>query len=69
MKDADKPAPVSFKKLKSTKSDISGVGKVGDCAHLLDTSHAVCSSFDVAACSCAAFANLACKVYQHAAHS
>ena len=37
MKDADKPAPVSFKKLKSTKGDISGVGKVGDCACLLDT--------------------------------
>ncbi len=44
MKDADKPAPVSFKKLKSTKSDISGVGKVGDCACLLDTYHAVFSS-------------------------
>lgn len=41
MKDADKPAPVSFKKLKSTKSDISGVGKVGDCALLLHTYHAV----------------------------
>ncbi len=41
MKDADKPAPVSFKKLKSTKSDISGVGKVGDYALLLHTYHAV----------------------------
>lgn len=27
MKDVDKPAPVTFKKLKTTKSDISGVGK------------------------------------------
>ncbi len=44
MKDAGKPAPVSFKKLKSTKSDISGVGKVGDCALLLHTYHAVFSS-------------------------
>ena len=28
MRDTDKPAPVSFKKLKTTKSDVSGVGKV-----------------------------------------
>ena len=34
MKDADTPAPTSFKKLKSTKSDISGIGKVG---HLLSS--------------------------------
>lgn len=27
MRDTDKPAPVSFKKLKTTKSDVSGVGK------------------------------------------
>ena len=43
MKDVDKPAPVTFKKLKTTKSDISGVGKVGNCALLLHTHHAVLS--------------------------
>lgn len=36
MKDTDTPAPASFKKLKSTKSDISGIGKV---VHLLLSCH------------------------------
>ena len=28
MKDTDKPVPISFKRLKTTNSDVSGVGKV-----------------------------------------
>ena len=38
----DKPAPISFKKLKTTKSDTSGVGKVDNCPSSFMKSFSMC---------------------------